>query len=215
MIVFVTAPTAPDGSARHDLLFNNVLTSTLRSPKVVSYLTSFRQKKYMHFLGLLYVLHAPPIIYLFSVNIWSWSSSLWLLPHYSWVQMFCQHTVFSHRQCVWDSGSHGVEYAFWTRAPCSFVGVDRRFRGAYCFLHHLITDVMQYALLKRWSTSTRLHITFLKAASLFLPWRDRQGFTLTRNPKAFRFRDFCCICVCSATVSWGGYMVGICSSKGL
>jgi hypothetical protein len=25
--------------------------------------------------------------------------------------------------------------AFWDAAPCSFVGVDRRFKGAYC-LHH-------------------------------------------------------------------------------
>jgi hypothetical protein len=26
--------------------------------------------------------------------------------------------------------------AFWDIAPCSFVDVDRRFRGAYCHNHH-------------------------------------------------------------------------------
>jgi hypothetical protein len=33
------------------------------------------------------------------------------------------------------SGSHGGEYedrAFWDVAPCSLVGVDRRFIGVYC-----------------------------------------------------------------------------------
>jgi hypothetical protein len=34
----------------------------------------------------------------------------------------------------WEvSGSHGSEMiAFWDRAPCSLVEVDRRLRGAYC-----------------------------------------------------------------------------------
>jgi hypothetical protein len=25
---------------------------------------------------------------------------------------------------------------FWVVAPCSLVNIDRRFRGAYCLLHH-------------------------------------------------------------------------------
>jgi hypothetical protein len=45
---------------------------------------------------------------------------------------------------------------FWNVMPCSLIGVDRRFRGAYC-LHHQGNGWRQYAPLKCWSTPMRLH----------------------------------------------------------
>jgi len=57
--------------------------------------------------------------------------------------------------------------AFWDVAPCS-LGVDRRFRGAYCLHHQGVDRWRQYAPLKRRSTSTRLHGATSQMTTLFV-----------------------------------------------
>jgi hypothetical protein len=56
---------------------------------------------------------------------------------------------------------------FWDVAPCSFFGVDRRFRGAYC-LHNQDDLMIQYAFLRSRSTPSLHGATSQQAQSFFL-----------------------------------------------
>jgi hypothetical protein len=58
-------------------------------------------------------------------------------------------------------------WAFWDILLCSLIGVDPRFRGAYC-LQHQGWWWRQYAPLKRQSTPTRLHGTIPQKVLIFI-----------------------------------------------
>jgi hypothetical protein len=54
--------------------------------------------------------------------------------------------------------------AFWDIAPCNLVGVDRRFRGAYCLHHHPDGGSPHFSNV---STSTRLLYAVSQKALIF------------------------------------------------
>jgi hypothetical protein len=57
--------------------------------------------------------------------------------------------------------------AFWDVAPCSLVGVDRRFRGAYCLHHQGEIDECSTHLWNVRSTPTSLHCATCQKALIF------------------------------------------------